>query len=493
MANFKGVPTPIIKRQGIDLKAKSGVIRGNVCLQLKDALTGKIKEEIRGHNMLTNGINSALNGCPYDLNKLDGSNDNNAQGFYYTPIYEKLLGGLILFPQSLGNDPDLLFPPFTNMPTGYASCDSYQQGDPKQGAYDAVSSGIITNGFRHVFSWGSAFGNGQIASLGLAPKQCEGWCKDITKKTLPSEALDSGYGALLDPSAIPVAICAKGILMAGAVDDGNRSTILAFYGNYRPHNISLVQSTFRNATWFDYHSDGVPYKHFPYDNDHRRGYTWGVRIPSLPEGYNLGNLWNQYNFEIIGDYVYVILHYKEQGIHKFAVTKLDIADGSTVETNTYTFNANFADTITAVYYNGFIYAGAATAGTIYKCECSTGLVVSEITDASIPAGANLRYTGGTWMYNSYFTVDLTCDLLVAHTGSHYNWATGRWYSDDSYGGTRPIWDDGMWLISGTSSRSGYHLEANIKQWGLMSHFDLQTAVQKTVDKQLTVTYTLTQA
>ena len=475
MANFKGVPTPLIRRQGIDPKAKTGALRGEVCLKFKDALTGKVTEEFRGHNMLTNGLESAMNGCPFDLNKLDGSNINNMQSYKYTPIYEKLLGGLILFPQALGNDANLLFPSFANSPTGYASCDSYQQGDPKQGSYDAVTSGIVTNGFRHVFLWGSAFGNGTISSLGLAPKYCEGWCSDINKRFMPSTSMNDGYTSYIEYGAPIVGISDKGFLIvAPEAENNNRISLLAFYGNHRAHDISLMQRM--DGTAVDMSNQ--------YSNDHRDGYTWAIHVPNLPANENLDSYWRKYSFQIIGNYVYVIFHASTQ---TFKVTRLSLSDGSVVEENSYTFDAPIGDSV-PVYYDGYIYFGSSSAGTIYKGSCATGQIVGEITNSIIPANAMLRFTGGQWIYNQYFILDADSDIIVANTGS----ANPVAYQESDIGSPVPMFDNGMWIVSRGYNRGNRYLVANMKQWGLITHYDLAEPVQKTIDKQMEVYYTITQ-
>ena len=488
MANFKGVPTPLIRTKGIDPKAKSGALRGDICLQLKDALTGKITDEIRGHNMLTNGLESALNGCPFDLNKLDGGNNNRQYGWFYHPLYESLLGGVILFPQTLGNDPDLLFPSFSNMPTGYASCDSYQQGDPKQGAYNAVSSGVITNGFRHVFNWVSSAGNGQIASLGLAPKYCEGWCKDVSIRMKPSPAGDSGYGAFIVQYGMGFAVSEKGILFGAMKGTDDRDSMIGFTSRVRPHNLSIMQDM--TSPWVEYDSDGGTYIPYIFSNEHRKGLDWTLRIPYLDNNHNFANRWTRYNFQIIGNFIYVIYHV--ENTNSITVLKLNIADGTTADETTYTFSANFGN-CPAVYWDGYLYCGASTAGTVYKCNCANVADITELTDSAIPANAILRFVGTQFIYNQYFILDASCDVLVANTGrATPNWAEGRAYDDSSWNSTHPLYDDGIWLVSHNADRAGSYLEANIKQWGLMTHFDLQNAVTKTADKQMEVQYSITQ-
>lgn len=484
MANFKGIPTPIIRTQGIDPKAKTGALRGDVCLQLKDALTGKVTDEFRGHNMLTNGLESAMNGCPFDINKIDGSYTQRSSAYSYSPIYEQLLGGLMLFPQALGNDANLLFPSFSNAPTGFASMDNYQQGDSRQGSYDAVSSGVITNGFRHVFSWGSAFGNGTIASLGLAPKYCEGWCSDVTKMLKPNAIYATGgFNSNFDNTAVShiVAMSPVGTAIICMNPNGRAYTRLAFYSNQRPHDIRLLQK--HDVYRFEPDPQDNSLK-VAFSNEHRDGYTWAVDIPEI----NWNSMWNKCSIQIIGSYIYIIYHSANGAT--FTVKRLSVSDGSEIDTNTYTFSASFGNCKPA-YHNGYIYCGSSTAGKIYKCNCSNVADVIEITSAKIIANANLISTGAQWIYNEYFILDADADVIVAFTGQLSGLSEGMLYSYSSWGSDRPLYDDGMWLLSTATGRQSW-VSANLKQWGLMTHFDLQNAVVKTPDKQMEVQYSITQ-
>ena len=49
--------------------------------------------------------------------------------------------------------------------TAQASNDSYSGTYSKRGTYNQIESGLITNGIRNVWDWGTAYGNGTIASV----------------------------------------------------------------------------------------------------------------------------------------------------------------------------------------------------------------------------------------------------------------------------------------------------------------------------------------
>jgi len=466
----------ILKRtQGIDLKAKTGVIRGEVNIQLRDALTGKITHEETGHNMLTNGLDSVLNKCPFGLDKVSAMYGNvSSETFSLTPIFRQLLGGVIAFPSALGNDADLLFPDFDNSPTAFASCATYDQLDSRQGVYDNTSSDLITNGFKHVFSWGSSFGNGQIASLGLAPINAHTWCYNPSNMFKPYNTSypTRGYYRQFDGvgsggnATKILAICSTGVLTLG--DTKN----LYFYKN-APYSLNLFQryqsdKAFLSTTPFDYDYQ---------DLDKLDGYDWT---------YSLDKYCLEFTAEIIGSYVYVIT----RSSTTFTVVKLNLADGTVDSTNTYTFSASFGGT-KAVLVGDYIYCASSTAGTIYKCNITNTADVTEIEATGIEAGAPLFFTNSQWVYGENFILDTESDKVVVASANLFDLGSKSGYRVWQF----PIYENGMWLVChGTASgmSTWAQIQATIKQWGLMTHYDLQNTVTKNSSKQMVVQYELTQ-
>lgn len=465
----------ILKRtQGIDLKAKTGVIRGEVCFQLKDALTGKITHEETGHNMLTNGLDSVLNKCPFGLDKVSAMYEGSGSGaFSLTPIFRQLLGGVILFPETLDNDADLLFPSFDNSPVAFASLETYTQSDSRQGVYDLVSSDLITNGFKHVFSWGSAYGNGRINSLGLAPRNAHTWCYGTANMLKPWNA---GYNRVLNGigsggnASKLLAICPTGTLVL----NDNRN--LYFYG-MTPYALNLFERYTSNKSFIQ----TVPFDYDKDDLDKLDGYKWT---------YELGLNVLEFTAEIIGNFVYLIT----RSSNTFTIRKLNLADGTLASTDTYTFSgASFGGK--AVLYGDYIYCTSSTAGTIYKCDITrateAGYEPDEITATGVGAGAHLFFTNSQWIYGENFILDAESDIVVIADGTIFDLGSQSGYRVWQF----PIYENGMWLVShGTpSGLSTYpRIEASMKQWGLMTHYNLQSEVTKNATKQMIVQYSITQ-
>lgn len=180
------------RTQGIDLKARSGALKGICEIIFKDALTGKVTDKEVKENMLTNGLTSLYNGCPYALDKPMISGGNFSPIAKQVPVNDWGLGGIMLFPQALGNSADLLYPDYSsNPPTGFASKAAYVQEDARQGAYDGNQSRAVQNGWLNVYNWGSSFGNGTIASVALSHQNCYKFFDDLSVAAIKPSAFKS--------------------------------------------------------------------------------------------------------------------------------------------------------------------------------------------------------------------------------------------------------------------------------------------------------------
>ena len=460
----------ILRRtQGIDLKAKSGAIRGDVCLQLKNAVTGKVTFEERGHNMLTVGLDNALNKCPYGLNKVDtsysGSGATGSAIFKVAPIFSQLLGGVLMFPQALGNDTNECFPSFANSPTAMASMETYSQTDARQGVFDTVSSGEVTNGFKYAYSWGSAYGNGIISSVALAPRNAHVWVNDPTKALQPPynstdwTQVQGIYKALGLSRRRILALSEKYLITNDATDNTT-----AYY-NLKAYRMPMFNANilFEYSTNFD-NADTVTID--------------GVTINRT--------LWTQtfteditgVTLNIVGEYLYMI----SRSSNTFTVKKINMSDGTTASTDTYTFSGATFGSGKGCMYDGYIYWGSSTSGKIYKCNMTNTADITEITDTNFSANTYVWYVGTKWLYTNDGILDADTGLFKAFLSKIYPNAQGLGF---------PAYDSGMWLVN-IGGTYGVGIGVQLKQWGLMTHYDLSNSVTKTADKQMILNYTITQ-
>jgi hypothetical protein len=397
------------------------------------------------------------------MNKVDGCYDSIiGTKFPTTPIFSQLLGGVILFPSALGNDPDLLFPSFSNTPTAYSSVESYQQTDSKQGTFDSVSSGEIQNGIRFVHSWGSSYGNGTIASLGLAPRNAHVWCKDVPSMIKPNNGFTGGFYAqgYCHGTARIVYAMNKDYIIVG---DGSWNPVMRCFRNTAPDiNIKLPYTGSDLFTTDTYTIDGV-------DID---GCLWTNN--------NMGiSYFNGYNMQIVGSYVYTII----PSGSTITVNKFNLSDGTLASTDTYNFSGCTFGSPSACIYDGYLYCVKNGGGVIYKCNMSNTADVTEIADASIESGCHVWNLGTNFIYTWDGILDGDSDVFVPFTSAtkFYKAANHTFY---------PLYEDKMWIVA--FAYANQSIGATMKQWGLMTHYDLQNSATKTADKQMIVTYDVTQ-
>ena len=168
------IATPIIRKKGIDPKARGTELHGRVLIEMFDGITGKKTDEVRHDNFFTDALDSILNKCPWGCDRVElGGGTIRGTDYQTNRIFETLLGGIMLFPDSLGNDPSDLYPNFaSNLPTAYASMMAYETADRKQGSFNSVESGAVNNGYKYVYDWSTSNGNGPIAAVALSHKYC---------------------------------------------------------------------------------------------------------------------------------------------------------------------------------------------------------------------------------------------------------------------------------------------------------------------------------
>jgi len=453
----------IIQRpKGIDPRAKTAALHGHVEILLKDATTGKIKDRITGDNMLTNGLDSALNKCPLGLNKVDTAYSGvGSAAFQITPLFSQILGGVLLFPQTLGDDPDLLFPPFSNSPTGMASMSEYIQTDSRQGSFDAVGSGKITGGYKYSYGWGPSYGNGTIASIGLSTRNAHTWCFDGANAYKPAADLGgygyTGYYRTMQAAAITVvAMNEKGVCVTRLAPNYT-ATKVGFF-KCKPYRFDIFQDL-SSANALSYETDA----------------DWLVDTGvDLSHGTSNAAQMDDTNLYIIS-----------RSSNTFTVKTYALADGSLTDTSTYTFSGASFGSNKPCIANGYIYCSSSTAGKIYKCNMSNTADITEISNDGIKANERLVYTGSNWIYGQWFILDISTGIVVPYTNQYG-------FMSDVQNRQSIVWEKGMWIVSRTAGGTIATINAHMKQWGLMSHYDLANAVTKDATKTMTVNYSITQ-
>ena len=444
------------RTQGIDLRAKSGVLMGMAEVILKDVDTGKVKEVVKQQNMFTNALNSLFNKSAFNMaNMLNikpiGSMNEYQNEPIQTPINEKALGGILLFPNALGSDADVLFPDFaTNYPTGYASRESYTQDDSRQGVFDGVSSGEITNGYKFVYTWGSAYGNGTIASVALSNSKCYKYF--------------NSYGTAMGGYSLVKTLGASGSWQRRSIGINSQGLWLDS-GEARGGSIYLCRIPERKI---DLMYDPMA--------------TTGTYEEAIPDFTYSGA---DTLFAVNEDYVHVFkVTSSSASSSTISYTKIDTSDftktTTTLTVSAYVAGASSQEYETCSVRGNYAYLPKNGWGSIYKINLTN---TADITEIELPSGASTNLAIGTTLcgsniYGYNFIIGTDDEVRV---------------TSDNNNGYFPCYLDGVWCgkayLGNTNSHS---LRVDVITPYCATHADLQNAVQKDASKQMVVNYSVLQ-
>lgn len=164
-------------------------LKGKFSIELFDAETGRLDRKVESENLVTNAIRDI-----FAANNL-GLTDYSS----IMPLSTKLFGGILCFANALTENADNYYLPKSsvNPIIAHAGQTTYAQAsaDTTRGQPNDVESGVITNGYKHVWEFASTQGNGTISALGLCPADLGDWAMNGGTNFFPFTRLDMCYRA----------------------------------------------------------------------------------------------------------------------------------------------------------------------------------------------------------------------------------------------------------------------------------------------------------
>ena len=143
-------------------------MKGTTIIELKDVKTGEVQRTV-DHNYFTNALKHYFK----PGGELAHSPFGSAAGGDWT---DSLLGGIMLFDddivtEGVTDDPDIIYPPLGLNMTANGVRGVQNNADPTEmGSYNEVESGWQADGtLRMTWDWSTSFGNGTIKSVCLCP------------------------------------------------------------------------------------------------------------------------------------------------------------------------------------------------------------------------------------------------------------------------------------------------------------------------------------
>ena len=141
------------------------MLKGNTKIELTNIHTGK-KEVIEKHNLITNHLKNTLEWLHAWGFTTDISSKLQTRQF---PVYDKCMGGIILFGNTLNENADNVMLPMAEEDdvVGYASNNVNTTENKKRGSRNITESEKVSNGYKMVWDFGTSQANGVISAVAL--------------------------------------------------------------------------------------------------------------------------------------------------------------------------------------------------------------------------------------------------------------------------------------------------------------------------------------
>lgn len=143
-------------------------IRGTMVLELTDENTREV-ERMEETNMVTNAVNHILGLNPMGIfYAASGEYDSHLiWNSYLLPICPNMIGGILLFSSALEEDAENIYVGSGNLPVAYASNDVNATADTARGSLNLTESKALDNGYKFVWEFTPSQGNGTITAVAL--------------------------------------------------------------------------------------------------------------------------------------------------------------------------------------------------------------------------------------------------------------------------------------------------------------------------------------
>lgn len=143
-------------------------LKGTMVLELTDVNTSEV-ETVTEENMITNAVNNILGINPMGIFYAATGEYDDAVLWNENllPICPNMIGGILLFPNALEEDADNIYQYSANMPVAYASNNVNSTANFARGSLNLSESKALENGYKFVWEFTPSQGNGTIAAIAL--------------------------------------------------------------------------------------------------------------------------------------------------------------------------------------------------------------------------------------------------------------------------------------------------------------------------------------
>lgn len=164
------------------------MLKGETIIELTDVKSGKV-EVHKDTNMVTNALTDIIN-MPMKMMRYYNAYESDDKFF---PVISKLIGGVVLFPDTLEEDADSYYAPYNVDATGFAGAVVNSGTNKRRGSRNENETERITDdqghpiGYKFVWDFATSQANGDIACVCLThPTAGYNWygCDDGTGRNV---------------------------------------------------------------------------------------------------------------------------------------------------------------------------------------------------------------------------------------------------------------------------------------------------------------------
>ena len=137
-------------------------LKGVCEITLSDS-SGKVVQKTRDENMVTNALQKFLS---FSATELYSSGTPASNVNYIRANLANMFGGVLLFDETLEENPDMLYPPANAHNVGHAG-GSYSGNNTFRGTLNTVETEKLVNGYKFVWDFPTSAANGTIKSVAL--------------------------------------------------------------------------------------------------------------------------------------------------------------------------------------------------------------------------------------------------------------------------------------------------------------------------------------
>lgn len=461
------------------------VLHGNMVIELTDVNTGEV-ETIEENNMITNAINNIFGLNPMGVwNKNAGQyddlivwNDN------LLPICPNLIGGILMFSSTLTEDVDNLYPSSANLPVAYASNDVNATTNTARGSLNLTESYALTDGYKFVWEFTAAQGNGTIAAVGLTSAQggTNGWGSSVADDTPFLYIKEVDIGDLTDDEQMALCSAVEVDFENGLLYSFAYASSTVTISKYRipvfdiglnekldDSTVSLLDTTVLTCSTFKFYRSYTPYGAFI---DGQDGYWYGFSNTANSSG-DATVLWIKIS----------------KTDYSFTEGTWTLSNATLAYIGSLRFDSYPKRDTRAVIRSGYLYVLAYDKTGMYKINLSNSADVTLISFGFTASGSSLGGSGmctdavtliGDLIIGYDFQIDVNDNVIATVGSQHFEEIV------------TPVFQYKNFLVCWCSSYGNESRRMYLLTPYLATINNLSTAVVKTTDKTMKITYTLTQ-